>query len=280
MRRVFVFFGGAIVVGGGLFAAACGTDNGGSSSGTLPTVDAAKDNNSSNTPPGSEDGDIPDGGTDSGPAADCSKAPKLHDNSGNFFCPFQAFLADGGSAPGCSIDELCCSPGIPDGGDGGFPPAFCATTTKDGADPGQNVSPNSRDAVCAAAAAAHNSNWEPNNHFNSEWECADSTNCPAGQVCCAVNNPDDMAATPPNKANIGANQDTEDIPKACGAKQLFRSTGTKCITGTACPANETKVGKLCGLKDTACPAGTTCQPFAGSAGKTNSTRDLGSCELP
>lgn len=257
-RRLALVVGGTFFVAAGMVAMACSTDNGTSSSGALPTIDSGKD---SNKPSSSGGGDDDDSATDGGgPTPDCSakEVPFLPDNSkGTFYCPFTE------AGVGCTDDQICCNPGIPDGSTGGFPPSFCT------ADPTKGGASDTREATCAAAAGGA-ANWQVDNFFNSMWECGDKNNCPTNTVCCATSNPLDAGAS--DKVNVGKNQDTQDIPAACNALQLFKTRGTKCAT--SCSTTEIQ---MCSTSDNNCAAGFTCTPLAGSATKTSSIRFLGYC---
>jgi hypothetical protein len=230
-RKLALFVGAASLAGGGVFVVACGTDNGSSTVAT-PQVEAGKD--SSTTPVdsgGGTDSAAPDSGVD------CSKNPKLRDNTAAFRCAFLA--ADGG--PTCANAETCCN--TSDKTDAGaFEPAFCATG-KTG------------DTSCKAQAAAKNSTFVAGN----AWECSDNSACSAGQVCCMIQDPVRLAADPKNKLNIGNTPATDkNHPPACGVQRVYNEGGSRCKA--ACEPAKNDI-LLCSQTDNSCGAGTTCTPF-------------------
>ncbi|MBX3186636.1 MAG: hypothetical protein KF819_06460 [Labilithrix sp.] len=244
MGRLALFLGVTSMVGIGGVIAACGTDNGASSGGT-PTLDGGRD---TGPRPDGPDTDPDASGGDGGPDADCSRAPRLRDNTNGFFCAF--YRSDGGvdggaSTSNCGVTETCCNPSGKDPS-GAFYPSFCA--------PGKGG-----DDVCSTQAAGKGSVYDGG---GSAWECNDAKNCGTGEVCCIITAPNAMGTV-----NIGKSLDT-DIPAACGALQAFKQGGTRC-RATQCGAGEIK---LCSNSDMGCGAGTTCTPFSGFF------RDLGYCK--
>lgn len=249
-RRLAILLGGTLLATVGVLAA-CSTDNGttplpgqtGNDSGRDSSKTDGGDNNEE------DDADTPkDGG-----GADCSEAPRLRSNDrGGFFCSFftrDAGAGDAGGRSNCADDETCCNPGK--GGDGEFPPSFCAETeTKGGNAP----------AACAAQAAANGSTWTAG---SSAWECGDKNNCDDGQVCCLITWAD---AGPMDKVNIGKSLD-KDIPAACNALQAFKQGGTRCAA--SCAADQIQ---LCSNSDDNCTGNQKCTPF------TAQFRDLAYCK--
>jgi hypothetical protein len=258
-KRIVLFVGGVGVMTSVLVAAACSSDSS-TSSGALPGVDANTDTNSPPPPPppppvGDDGGDGGDGGVD------CSKAPKLRNNTTDYYCAFVdkgdgGGGFDGGNPEYCGNDELCCNPG---GlyADGGHFPSYCAP------DPASNKPSGNPDAVCAAESATKNSAWDAGGNGGDTYECADKNNCGAGKVCCMYDN-----GTAIQFADLLKSGSTP-IPAACGAKYAKNIKGTKCETGTTCAPGAGEY-VMCSLTDT-CAAG-TCTPFSGFF------RDLGYCK--
>jgi hypothetical protein len=235
-RKLALFVGAASLAGGGVFVVACGTDNG-SSSVPTPQVEGGKD--SSTTPVdsgGGTDSAAPDSGVD------CSKNPKLRDNTAAFRCAFLAAGSGDGGASTCANTETCCN--TSDKTDAGaFEPAFCATG-KTG------------DTSCKAQAVSKGSTFTAGN----AWECADNSGCSAGQVCCMIQDPVRLAADPvKNKLNIGNTPATDkNHPPSCGAQRVYNEGGSRCKA--ACEPAKNDI-LLCSLTDNSCGAGTTCTPF-------------------
>lgn len=253
-RRLTVVFAGALLTTAGLLAA-CSTDNGAT---PLPQAGTDSGRNPSRTDDGADDDDVvePDAGVTDEIDADCSSAPRLRKNDKGFFCSF--FRRDGGTDSGagptaCGNDETCCNPGANPGG--GFPPSFCAST------PRTDKGDDNAAAACAAQAEDHGSTW--NEDKSSTWECGDSNNCGAGQVCCLYTWKSD---NPSDKVNIGKSLDDK-IPAACGALQAFKQGGTRCEP-TACKPDQVQ---LCSLTDDNCSGNQKCTPFSALF------RDLGTC---
>lgn len=158
---------------------------------------------------------------------DCSKNPQLKDYSAGFFCAFA-----GGS---CTNAETCCNPAKVGAA---FPASFCAAGKSD-------------DTTCAAEAAAHASSYAA----GASWECADKNGCDAGEVCCLIPDPAQVALG--KTLNIGFFPATDpNHPPACGALRSYNEGGSRC--GAACLAGEIK---MCSLSDANCAAGTTCTPI-------------------
>ncbi len=249
VRRLVFFVGAASLVTGGLMMAACSTDNG-SSSGTsgVPGFDGSKPDSRVDTDTGPA-GDS--GGGEAGGDADCSKAPKLRDNTNGFYCAFYRSApdggADGGTTSNCDNNQICCNTGAkyPDGG---FAPSFCADQAAAGN--------KGADTQCAADAVNKGSLWEAGT--GSAWECNDKVACTGTQVCC-------MISSSAGTVNVG---NDKSFPSECNAKLAFKQNGTRCKAGPSCASNEIK---LCSLSDKNCGAGSTCTPFAGFF------RDLGYC---
>jgi hypothetical protein len=237
-RKLALFVGATSLAGAGLIMVACGTDNGTAT--PTPGVDAAKVDGAkpdTGTTP-DPDGSIPEGGTD----ADCTNNPQLRDNSGGFRCAFKAADAGVDASPTCANTEECCNTESKATG-----PGYCATG-KDGTE-----------ALCIAQQPTGST-------FNAGkgrvWECADKSACGAGQICCMISDPAQLALDPKNKVNIGKTlaSDTR-LPPACNVARVFKEGGSRCKTPAAgnCPdANDIK---LCSLTDNNCGAGTVCTPF-------------------
>jgi hypothetical protein len=268
MRRVFVFGGGSILVAGGLFAAACGDS--GTTSGALPVAEAGGDNQVPPGPPGPPSGD---GGNDSATDPDCANVPKLRTNTTDFYCTFvdkasDAGLADGGDPRYCKNDQICCNPstcaggGVCATGATNHDPSYCAV------DPTKGTTLGNGETVCKTAAPGRGYTWVASNG-GSSWECADKSNCPNTQVCCMMTA--GVAPGTPDaggNVNVGPAPTTSPIPKACNAKQGYKTGGTRCA-GACAPNTEIQ---LCSQTDNSCAAGATCTPFAGFF------RDLAACE--
>ncbi len=246
-RRLALVVASALLGAGGLVVAACSTDNGQQS---LPTPDSGKKDTGTGSSSGDPtEGGTPDGGGPSDAAPDCSGLflPRVRDNSGGFFCPFTP-RADAGSEAGvpgdgpCTQDETCCNSGRKD--QNNFGPSFCAT---------------GKGAAACTGDGTFGGEFNPDG--GSVWECADSTNCAAGQVCCMTTQPGST-----QQVNIGLTNDSAE-KKACGALEAYRFGGTVCRA--SCQAGSEI--KLCGTKDQNCAAGTTCTPFAVLS------RDMGYC---
>lgn len=231
--------------GGGSSTSGNGT-SGKSSSGSQGDDD---DTTGDDDTQGDDDDDtVGDAGVD---AAACSKAPRLRKTELGFFCSFY----DGGTGDSgtggrsnCGNEDVCCNPGK----DGDvFPNSYCA----DKGTNGQGVK------ACENGAATAESKWIALN--GTAWECASATAC-GGKKCCAYSAP---GADGGNLANVGNSSDTA-IPKACGAKQLYKSVGSKCAD--ACKTDKTEV-ELCSATD-GCGGGKTCVPVRAQGNK-----DLGAC---
>jgi hypothetical protein len=253
-RRLAVFFGAASLAGAGLIVVACGTDNG--EAVATPQVEAGKDTGGGKTDTGTPVD--PDGGTVvDGNAPDCSNEAELRTNTptSGIFCAF--YRRDGG-APGdsglgqsyCENDDTCCNPAKVGAT---FPASYCADGK--GAD------------KCAAAAAANNSTWTPD--AGTAWECSDKNSCGGGQVCCFIQDQARLAADPGDKLNPGGyGNNNPQHPPACNGKAMYNVGGTRCTTGSVCPAGEYIV---CSKSDDTCGAGTKCTAVEAQF------RDLGYC---
>jgi hypothetical protein len=235
-RKLALFVGAASLAGGGVFVVACGTDNGSSTVAT-PQVEAGRSD--TGTTPVDSGGGTDSAAPDSG--VDCSKNPKLRDNTAAFRCAFLAADsgADGGAASTCANTETCCNTGDKVGT--AFQPAFCASA-KGG------------DTVCAAQAASKGSTYAT----GSAWECADNSACGgATPVCCMIQDPARLVLSSKNTLNIGNTPATDkNHPPACGVQRVYNEGGSRCKASCA-----TADIKLCSLTDTSCGAGTTCTPF-------------------
>lgn len=165
---------------------------------------------------------------------DCSQNPKLRDYSAGFFCAFS-----GGS---CTNAETCCNPAKVGAV---FPASFCGTGKDD-------------DTTCAAEAAAHGSSYAA----GASWECGDKNACGAGEICCLV--PDPVQVANGKTLNIALFPATDpNHPPACAALRSYNEGGARCRAGATCDAGEIK---LCSLSDDNCGAGTTCTPFLDARG--------------
>jgi len=254
MKRLVVFVGGAGLIGGSLIAVACGSDST-STSGPLPT--ANKPDTGTPPPPPPVGPTPPPVSPDGGDGGDCSKAPKLRDNTNGFYCAFVSKDAgddanpgaDGGNNSYCTNTETCCNPRKSPAGT--FPDSYCAGPTE------AKGTATSGDTACSTFAAAHGFNWIGAADGGSSWECADKAGCAAGSVCC-------MTGT---GVNVGKSTD-KSIPASCGALQAYKENGTRCEVGTNCAAGEVK---LCSTNDMNCGSG-VCTPFAGLF------RDLAYCK--
>lgn len=283
MRRLAFFFGATAVITGGLFAAACGTDNGTNTEVPTPNVDSG--NNATN-PPKKDSGSDPsddgggnnpqdDGGTEpDGSSADCSKAPKLRDNTKGFRCPFIASGdagTDGGSASWtCNNDEICCM--AAKNTDNTNNPSFCVKNAK------SDNSTTAGAAACKAYADSHSGEglkWpEPTTKQGTTWECLDSAACGSGSICCLYTAAE--YTKPTDVVNAGPyNYKSPAVPKSCNAQQFYKEGGTHCVKGNACPTSPTVAKteiRLCSVNDNNCPSGTTCTPIA------SFQKDLGYCK--
>ncbi|MDB5215060.1 MAG: hypothetical protein JWO86_2987 [Myxococcaceae bacterium] len=236
-RKLALFVGATTLAAGGLFMLACGTDNG-TAVATPPLPEAGPKGDGggggSETGTGSETGPTPDGG---GADADCSKNPILRDFTNGFRCPFIAPNGDAGS--NCNNNQTCCETSDKLS-DGGFAPSYCAAGTKgDG------------NATCTAAAGANSSTFVK----GDAWECADKNGCAAGEVCCMIVDPGQLAMG--KTLGIGNTLSTDkNHPPACGVQRAFNEGGSRCKA--TCAAGDKK---LCSLSDMNCAAGTTCTPF-------------------
>jgi hypothetical protein len=241
-RRLALFVGATTLATGGLFMLACGTDNGTTPVPPPPEASTNKDTGGGNDGGPGSDGSVPDGST--GADADCSKNPVLHDNTTGFRCPFiDAGGADAGS--NCTNDQTCCETSDKVGS--AFQPSYCTTAPA--------ATKTTLDAVqsCKTGAVANNSSFDAGN----AWQCEDKFACGAGQVCCMIADPGQVAMG--KTLGIGNTLAADkNHPPACGVQRAFNEGGSRCRTGTTCPGTE-KI--LCSKSDMNCVAPTTCTPF-------------------
>ncbi len=236
-RRVALFVGATSIVGAGLIMVACGTDNGNPVA--TPSVDGGKTDTGGGKTDGQvdpgTDGAVPEGGVD----ADCSNNPQLRDNSAGFRCAFKSQDAGGADAsPTCGTTQSCCNTESKATG-----PGYCV----DGK--------NGTEAACIAAGPANGSTF--NAGKGKVWECADKSACGAGQTCCMITDPSQIALDPKNAVNIGKTLATDmRHPAACNVARVFKEGGSRCKA--TCDA--AKDIRLCSLADP-CGAGTVCTPF-------------------
>lgn len=249
-RNLVFFVSSALLVGAGLFAAACSSDSDGGSAKPLPTPPGTGRSTSPTDPAPSTTPSTPSTGSDAGDAGtdpDCSTAPYFHKKTENsFFC---AHAGDGGKGIPCANGGTCCNPNADNKGNFNSP-SFCLAP---GADQGATA--------CAAQAATNQSSWADG---GQAWQCEDSSNCAADEVCCIVSTPD---AKKGSYANIG--KDTKGAPVACNALKVYKPGGSKCAKSCAA---ETEVPTCNPENKNSCPTGTTCKP-ASAAGRT-----LGVCQ--
>jgi hypothetical protein len=234
-RKLALFVGATSLAAGGLVVVACGTDNGTTPTPALPEA-SVKETGGNETGPTPEAGPQPDGG--GGADADCSKNPVLRDYTNNFRCAFiNPDAGDAGS--NCHNGETCCETSDKTA-DGGFEPSYCASGAKgDGT------------LTCQNAALANNSTFVK----GDAWECADKNACAAGQVCCMIVDPGQMAMG--KTLGIGNTLATDkNHPPACGVQRAFNEGGSRCKATCA-----TGDKKLCSLSDDNCAAPTKCTPF-------------------
>lgn len=239
-RKLALFVGATSLAAGGLVVVACGTDNG-----TTPTPAPPEASTPKETGTGSETGPTTDGGTPDGSTgadADCSKNPVLHDNTAGFRCPF---IDAGGAEAGsnCTNTQTCCETSDKVGA--AFQPSYCT--------PGGAKGTVDAVAQCKAGAAANNSSFDA----GDAWECEDKLACGAGQICCMIVDPGQMAMG--KTLGIGNTLATDkNHPPACGVQRAFNEGGSRCRTGATCPTGE-KI--LCSKSDDPCAAPTKCTPF-------------------
>jgi hypothetical protein len=238
-RKLALFIGATSLAAGGLVVVACGTDNGTTPTPGLPEASVKETGAGSETGPTPEAGPQPDGG---GADADCSKNPILHDNTTGYRCPF---IDAGGAEAGsnCTNTQTCCETSDKVGT--AFQPSYCTPGGAKG----------TVDAVteCKAGAAANNSSFDAGN----AWECEDKSACTAGQICCMIVDPGQMAMG--KTLGIGNTLAADkNHPPACGVQRAFNEGGSRCRTATTCPTGE-KI--LCSKTDDPCAAPTKCTPF-------------------
>jgi hypothetical protein len=250
----------ASLTAGIITLAACGDDaatplpgggsSGVSSSSGKTSSGAAGDDDTTDDDTTGDDDDTTDGGAD----ADCKFAPAIHKTDLGFFCDFyDAGTADSGTGgrSNCAPETVCCNTSAKDGTN--FEPTYCAPNT----DPGKGPT------NCAAAAADFNSVWTP----GTAWECGGSSNCPNDLKCCAVSAD---GADAGNFVNVGPLTGSSAPPKACNAKLLYKSNGTRCLA--ACDPKKGQL-EVCSSTDKCADDTMKCQPVRAGV-----KRDIGICQ--
>jgi hypothetical protein len=261
MNKVWLIGGVLVSCLAGAGMAACGSSSSTGGSGTggtaSTTTGAGNTGNTSTTTTGptgtggtaattttttaGTGGTTSTGTTGTGGTAECGKvttlhAPDLEAGPGTIYCPFSE-TTDGGKDEYCTPGtQFCCETA-----EGTSTPSSCVTGT-----------PSSANCPSAFVSSAESG--------STVWECEDPvTDCPSGQVCCAVGY--GYGGTSPKAAAF-----TPGAP-GCG-NYASEMGGTVCMASSACTA---AVGFLMCTSPGECPSGTTCQPFA-KAGN-----DVGGC---